>query len=239
MTKTLVVCGCSSSAASDSYPGTSYAELLAKKLDYKLIHLARQGISNGGIRLQIDECIRLKPDFAIIAPTFHDRIEVPVGSYEPVRGLQNINYIKDHYSLLSESLRTLSENRLNADRSKPLSPTKYNAVKHYISNLYDSNWKQQLDTWIMRDGIVQAFLEGIKFIVLPDNLWSVNTVRTIIPDIVPDKFLITEDKFTPSHARYLHPVKYNNWDPGYHSDPKGQEYLAEIYYDIIADWNNR
>ena len=132
MTKTLVVCGCSSSAASDSQPGTSYAELLAKKLDYKLIHLARQGISNGGIRLQIDECIRLKPDFAIIAPTFYDRIEVPIHWYDPDLGLQNINYNQDNYNLLSESLNTLASNRLNASRSLPLSQEKYNAVKHYI-----------------------------------------------------------------------------------------------------------
>ena len=239
MTKTLVVCGCSSSAASDSQPGTSYAELLAEKLGYNLVHLARQGISNGGIRLQIDECIKVKPDFAIIAPTFYDRIEVPVNYYDAGCGLQNINYSKDTYNILSESLSTLASNRLNPNRTNPLSKAKYQAIKNYISHLYDSNWKLQLDTWIMRDGIVEAYLQGMKFFVLPDNLWSVKTVRDIIPNIIPDKFLITEDKFTPSHARYLYPVKLENQDPGYHSDPKGQEYLADKYYNIIIDWDKQ
>jgi hypothetical protein len=78
--KKLMVCGCSFSAPSEKLPGTSYAEVLAKKLDWELVQLARQGCSNGGIRIQIDEVIHQRPDFAIIAPTFHDRMEIPAGA---------------------------------------------------------------------------------------------------------------------------------------------------------------
>jgi len=77
MRKKLMVCGCSFSAPSETLPGTSYAEVLAKKLDWDLVQLARQGCSNGGIRIQIEEVLKQKPDFAIIAPTFHDRMEIP------------------------------------------------------------------------------------------------------------------------------------------------------------------
>jgi len=236
MTKTLVVCGCSSSSASTSQPGSSYTELLADKLRWDLVQLARPGISNGGIRLQIDECIKLKPDFAIIAPTFHDRIEIPINKFNSAVGLKNINYTNVGYNLLSESLSSLAVNKLNPERCQLLSSAKITAVKYFIDQLYDSDWKQQLDTWIIRDGITALYLAGINFIVVPDNLWSVDSVRQIIPDLIPDQFLITDSKMTPSHARFLHPVL--DHDPGYHSDPAGQQYLSEIYYDIIINWEN-
>lgn len=77
--KKLIVCGCSYSAVSSykDHKGTSWSELLAKKLGWELQNIARQGCSNGGIRIQIDEVIRQRPDFAIITPTSYDRIEIP------------------------------------------------------------------------------------------------------------------------------------------------------------------
>ena len=77
--KKLMVCGCSFSATStiEEYKGTSWSEVLADKLGWELQNVARQGCSNGGIRIQIDEVIRQRPDFAIITPTSYDRIEIP------------------------------------------------------------------------------------------------------------------------------------------------------------------
>ena len=77
--KKLMVCGCSFSAVSvfEQHKNTSWSELLAKKLGWELQNIARQGCSNGGIRIQIDEVIRQRPDFAIITPTSYDRIEIP------------------------------------------------------------------------------------------------------------------------------------------------------------------
>lgn len=74
-----MVCGCSFSAVSskEEHKNTSWSEILANKLGWDLQNIARQGCSNGGIRIQIDEVIRHKPDFAIITPTSYDRIEIP------------------------------------------------------------------------------------------------------------------------------------------------------------------
>lgn len=74
-----MVCGCSFSAVSslEEHKNTSWSEILANKLGWSLQNIARQGCSNGGIRIQIDEVIRQRPDFAIITPTSYDRIEIP------------------------------------------------------------------------------------------------------------------------------------------------------------------
>lgn len=265
MKKKLMVCGCSFSAPSESLPGTSYGELLARKLDWDLVHLARQGCSNGGIRIQIDEVLRQRPDFAIIAPTFHDRMEIPAGAapydfrsddykgpgsdlqmhlqnidikngYDPKVGIQNVNYNNKPYTMICETIFSLAENYPHPYRSRKLDKDTQNAVKQYVNHLYDSNWKLQMDTWIMRDGIVQLYLAGIKFIVLPDNLWSYDTVRGIIPNIVPDKYLITNNELLPQHATWLHPFKGE--DPGYHGAPESQQYLADTYYKIITEWQD-
>lgn len=267
MKKKLIVCGCSFSAPSHILPGTSYAELLAAKLDWDLVHLARQGVSNGGVRLQIDEVIRQRPDFAIIAPTFHDRMEIPASAapyvapenenkgwasdlqqhlqntglrngYKPEDGILNVNYAGKPYNMICETIFSLAENYDHPYRSTKIDKHTQAAIKQYINHIYDSNWKFQMDTWIMRDGIVQAYLAGINFIVLPDNLWNTRTVRGIIPDIVPDKFLITNGLWTPGHATYLYPLKDKYKDPGYHGEPESQQYLADIYYNIITNWDS-
>ena len=74
-----MVCGCSYSAVSpfEQHKNTSWSEILANKLGWDLQNIARQGCSNGGIRIQIDEAIRQRPDFVIITPTSYDRIEIP------------------------------------------------------------------------------------------------------------------------------------------------------------------
>ena len=265
MKKKLIVAGCSFSGPSETLPGTSYGEVLARKLDWDLVHLARQGCSNGGIRIQIDEIIRQQPDFAVIAPTFHDRMELPASSapytipknenkgwnsdlqrhlqntelkngYDPKDGIRNVNYNNQPYNMICETIFSLAENYPHPYRSRRIDPDTQNAVKQYVNHIYDSNWKLQMDTWIMRDGIVQAYLAGVKFIVLPDNLWNAATVRDIIPAIVPDRYLITDQELLPQHATWLYP--FAGTDPGYHGAPESQAYLADAYYKIITEWQD-
>jgi len=263
MKKKLMVCGCSFSAPSETLPGTSYGEVLAAKLDWDLVQLARQGCSNGGVRLQIDEVIRQRPDFAIIAPTFHDRMELPASAapykfrvddykgpgsdlqahlqntalkngYDPADGIKNVNYADRPYNMICETIFSLAENYQHRYRSQQIDKDTQKAIKSYINHIYDSAWKQQMDTWIMRDGIVQLYAAGIKFIVLPDNLWSTQTLRSIIPQLVPDQYLITVQEHVPSHATWLYP--FTGEDPGYHGAPASQQYLADIFYKYITEW---
>lgn len=273
----LIVCGCSYSAPSKTLPGTAYGEVLAKKLGWDVEILARQGCSNGGIRVQIDEVLRQRPDFAIIAPTFHDRMEIPASAapydfsqdeersrrpwrpapkpaeapgwnptlqqhlqkehlngYDYSAGINNVNYGTNPYRMICETIFSLAENYPHPYRSGKIDKDTQAAVKQYINHMYDSNWKRQQDEWIIRDGIMQMFYSGIPFLVVANNLWNSNNIRTAIPSVVDDKYLTLAYKETPAYATNRWPFEGKE-DPGYHGSPESQEYLAEVYYKKICE----
>lgn len=196
----LMVAGCSFSAVSQSLPGTSWSEVLAEMLGWELINLARQGCSNGGIRIQIDEIRKQRPDFAIIGPTFWDRMEIPANSapydwtqpissgenppleqhlqnrnlgngYNRNDGIRNVNYGKEPSNMICETIFTLAENYHHPYRMGKITKQAQNGIRHWIDSIYDNAWKKQMDEWIIRDGITMMYLEGIKFIVHPNLLW--------------------------------------------------------------------
>lgn len=263
--KKLMVCGCSFSAPSLTIPNSSYGEVLAEKLGWEPVILARQGCSNGGIRIQIDEVIRQRPDFAIIAPTFHDRMEIParaapydweenqhrgwnpflqqhlqdtdiLNGYDPVAGIDNVNYGDNAYRMICETIFSLAENYDHHYRSKKIDSDTQNAVKQYINLLYDSNWKLQQDRWIIRDGIMQLYYHNIPFLVVANNLWTSETIRADMPEVLPDHYLTLNYEQTPAYATNRWP--FSGEDPGYHGDPESQIYLANVYYELVTKiWN--
>lgn len=253
-----MITGCSFSAPSTKpeLRGTSWGEKLAAKLDWDLVHLARQGMSNGGIRVMIDEIIRQRPDFAIIAPTFHDRMEIPASSapynwdikttqwtpplqqhlqnidikngYDPELGIQNINFANGPYTVISETIFSLAENYDHFYRSSRIDRDTQNAVKNYINFLYDSNWKLQQDRWLISDGIFRLFHAGIPFLVVACNIWTSDTVRDAFPTVIPDHCFTLRYEDTPAYATNEYP--FTGEDPGYHGAEESQEYLANRYY---------
>jgi len=258
----LIVCGCSYSAPSQSLPGTAYGEVLASKLGWDVEILARQGCSNGGIRIQIDEVLRQRPTFAIIAPTFHDRMEIPAGAapydwtkntergwnpslqqhlqremlngYDRSAGIDNVNYGTNPYRMICETIFSLAENYDHPYRSSKIDRNTQAAVKQYINHMYDSNWKRQQDEWIIRDGIMQLFYSGIPFLIIANNLWDSVTIRSAIPAVVDDRYMTLAYKETPAYATNEWPFTGRD-DPGYHGSPASQEYLADTYYNLIKN----
>jgi hypothetical protein len=262
----LMVAGCSFSAPSQRLPRTSWSEVLAERLGWELVNLARQGCSNGGVRIQIEEIRRQRPDFAIVTPTFWDRMEIPgsaapyvapknenkgpgndlqlhlqnrtiTNGYDPAAGIDNVNYGNNPYRMICETIFSLADNGPHAYRSTPISKQAQQAVKHYIDSLYDSNWKKQQDEWIIREGIMQLYLDGINFIVSPVLLWpfdqhNQSQWRDAFPALIPDRNVMTVERES------VLPLTGNNpfvgEDPGYHSSPYGQTLIAENYYRRIT-----
>jgi hypothetical protein len=195
----LMVAGCSYSAVSKTHPGTSWSEVLADRLGWQLTNLARQGCSNGGIRIQIDEILRQRPDFAIVTPTFWDRMEIPARAapydwkkstsgwdpdiqqhlrdqtlkhgYRREDGINNVNYGHNNYNMICETIYTLAENFDHSYRSGLISKTTQTAIRHWIDGIYDSEWKKQQDEWIIKSGIFELYHAGINFLFVPVLLW--------------------------------------------------------------------
>jgi len=195
----LMIAGCSYSAVSRTHPGTSWSEVLAQRLGWDLVNLARQGCSNGGIRIQIDEILRQRPDFAVITPTFWDRMEIPAtaapfdwakstsgwspdvqrhlqdrtlkNGYCREDGIDNVNYGHNNYNMICETIYTLAENFDHPYRSGLISKTAQMAIRHWIDGIYDSEWKKQQDEWIIKSGIYELYHSDINFLFVPVLLW--------------------------------------------------------------------
>jgi hypothetical protein len=220
MKKKLMVAGCSFSATAKNLDGTSWSEVLSKHLGWELVNLARQGCSNGGVRVQIEEIRRQRPDFAIITPTFWDRMEIPatsapydwnqpVGGWSPKLqqhlqdrtikngynrndGIDNVNYGNNNYNMICETIFTLAENHEHPYRSGRIDKNTQTAIRHYIDCVYDSAWKKQQDEWIITEGILQLFLDQIPFIVSPVLLWPFDVANI-------DQWSNIFPKIIPSH----------------------------------------
>jgi hypothetical protein len=261
MKKKLMVAGCSFSATAKIPDGTSWSEVLADRLEWELVNLARQGCSNGGIRIQMEEIRRQRPDFAIVSPTFWDRMEIPAtaapydwsipsggwnpkleqhlqdrtlkNGYDRADGIDNVNYGKNNYNMICETIFSLAENYSNDYRSSKIDKHTQNAIRSWIDAMYDSNWKKQMDEWIICEGVLQMYLDGINFLFLPNLLWpftpdNPNQWREAFPNLIPDHYLQLDPMRTPQVACGLHPCDPEK-DPGYHGDNASQE--------LIADWH--
>jgi len=259
----LMVAGCSFSAPSKTLPGTSWSERLAKKLgNWELVNLARQGCSNGGIRIQMDEIRRQRPDFAVIGPTFWDRMEIPANSapydwsqpqssgenpplerhlqnrklgngYNREDGIRNVNYGLEPSNMICETIFTLAENFDHPYRIARISKDAQRGIRSWIDAIYDNAWKKQQDEWIIREGVLMMYLDGIKFLVLPNLLWPFtpdqpNQWREAFPSLVPDHYINLDPARSPQSICGNNP--FQGEDPGYHSSPTGQETIAENFY---------
>lgn len=264
--KKLMVTGCSFSATTSPADGTSWSELLAEQLGWELTNLARQGCSNGAIRIQIEEVRRQRADFAIVTPTFWDRTEIPArsapynwsshvsGGWNPKLeqhlqdrtikngycredGIDNVNYGNNNYNMICETIFTLAENIGNQYRKGPLPKDTVQAMRYYIDQLYDSAWKKQQDEWIIIEGLLQLYLDGIPFIVSPVLLWPFDPQnqsqwRSIFPKIIPDHYIMQDSMESVLSVSGNYPV--GDHDPGYHTNRQGQQIIAQNWLQRIT-----
>lgn len=261
--KKLMVCGCSFSATTimEEYFGTHFSEILAKRLDWDLVNLAYHGCSNGGIRLQIDEVVKQKPDFAIIIPTFFDRTEIPistlkldwskivwnvldkmtrdntVSTYNPERGIDNINHKNStNPALICENYNSIVHNWEHPYRKlNRISDEAVEAARQYVSYLYDANWKKQQDQWIVEHGCLELVKNNIPFILIPTmSLWQGETLMQLLDE----KYYTLSPDHCPCATHTKKEYAISDIDPGYHTNTAGQIYLADKYQQIMNErWN--
>jgi hypothetical protein len=158
--------------------GKHFSEILAKKLNYDLFTLARGACSNSAIRLQISEMVKKKVDFIIVGVTSSNRIEYPKfdnRTFDPTLGIYNVYYSHTpdrsamHFSkqtevLISDTLTNIFGNQFN---SAPVrSEEQRDAIKSYYLEMFDINFREQQDAWIMASGIQEIRDAGIPYLLL-------------------------------------------------------------------------
>jgi hypothetical protein len=261
--KTIAICGDSFSATSKTLPGTHYSELLAEKLGWQLLNYARRGCSNGAVRLQIQEAIRQNASFVVVVPTSWDRTEIPVrdnfykstanlpkkswgnllqdflldrsnSTYDSSLGIANINYDPSKTNnMIFETIFSLAENLPHEYRISQLTEEKVNAMKQYINHLYDSNWKRQMDQWIISEGLAQLQSHNIPFSIERGMLWNDrNEIKNTVIGTIPEHY-IRQDFELIGTGCHKHPLIEADNDPGYHSEPEGQVWIANLYEGLI------
>jgi hypothetical protein len=151
--------------------------------------------------------------------------------YDPIAGVDNINFGNNPYRMISETIFSLAENYDHHYRSSKLDRHTQDAVKQYVNFLYDSNWKLQQDRWLISDGVFRLFHAGIPFLLVACNIWTSNTVREAFPSVIPDDCFTLRYEDTPAYATNAYP--FTGEDPGYHGSEASQEYLANRYYELI------
>jgi len=260
----LAICGDSFNAVSKILPDTHYSELLSKRLGWQLLNFARRGCSNGGIRLQIQEAINQQANFVIIVPTGWDRMEVPVrdnfyqhpdgptktfgkllqeflldrksSCFDVTKGISNINYdASEENQMIFETIFSLAENYDHEYRKDKLSNEKVTAIKHFINHIYDSAWKHQTDKWVISSGVSKLYENSIPFSIERGMLWEDRKdILKDVPTFIPSHY-IRQDNELIGTGTDLYPLKDEDEDPGYHSQPAGQEWIANLYEQLMKN----
>jgi hypothetical protein len=249
----LVVCGDSNAAASVHTPGKHFSELLADKMGYELISLARGGMSNAGICLQIEYAINtIRPDFIYVSLTDSSRTEIPYTAtdstffnnqtdlwdklrrgYDISRGLENVVY--DHKDYLSCQNTFLNKNpTMRSDNVGSLTWEGYykvtkqqkTAMQYYITELFDMNWKQQLDIWCVKHCVRELVDSRIPFLIRQESYLENCTW-------LPEINCINSQQLDYGHYARLSFDDPTFVDPGYHTKEEYQREITDLLYPYI------
>lgn len=258
--KKFAICGCSfsSKAYKLGYEGTHFSEILTNRIGWDLLNFAYHGCSNGGIRMQIQGAIKAEADFVLVIPTFFDRIEIPItglkpdlnlhwlafdhklkqpSGFDPLRGMENINYISNpNPSLICENFVSLINNWPHQNRhKKPLNSETISALKSYVSYIYDPLWKKQQDQWIIEQGMLSLIKKQIDCFLVPTiSLWNQLTNG---PEILDKNYYTLDTDLCPFFLsnQEQYSVAKDEWknDPGFHTTIEGQQILADRYVKLL------
>jgi hypothetical protein len=249
MTKTLGVCGGSYWTAvieDEKIPdtigaeGTHFTEILAKRLGYEYYTLARPGMSNYGIRLQVDEMIKKRVDFVIFGNATAGRIEVPFKKFNREYGIHNISYINycslsrnnvdnSKASIVSETLVNLSSyhDQKSDNRNAFIKPEQATTIKSYLLDLHDNEYKKQLDIWVLSSAIQALEDAKIPYLFMPNDDWVYQDQYFKLRD--NNKRLVNDVRMRPCYYDEKHPSRVH------HTSDESQMVLSRKTYGYIIE----
>jgi len=205
--KTIAICGDSFFSTDLNHPGASFGEYLCNKNNWNVVSLARPGVSNFAIGIQIDEAIKINSDFVVFGTTSVDRIELLTNdniSYNKLNGVSNIKHKRVPYDQTQNQtiITDVIANMLKYDIYKEkISKEKRQALKEYVTYCYDENIKRQYDSWLISDACRRLIASNIPFMLFCEstyNLWSDRPPKLeFLKDIewIPKKYLVKSNEF--------------------------------------------
>ena len=255
----MFVCGDSFLSPSVVLPGQHMSEIISKRLGFDLVPLARGGMSNIGICLQIELAIKKNADFVLLTTTQPDRIEIPLEN--------SLEYtIEDIYYSDSRSLS--SKNRSSNKNCKVIIDTllsftsdgghDYTKLYDNISNIdnikrsvresfkytYQVNWKKKTDLMALYSSLHQLHISSIPYLIVLDCMdihtnfpWinSKNNILNFWHKPVSRPVNVKPGQFIFSYGANLDVEKLKTYeDPGFHTMPEDQECIAEIILEHIS-----
>ena len=160
----VVICGDSFCSAVRDHR-RHFSQILEDKYDYRVTNLARASMSAVGICFQMKAALAMRPMAIVYARTSPARIDIPVGgSFSAHQGLKNFAYpypaeisfghecVGDRDAhIFSHNLSTLADlddASVNAWLDRPLDENQRQAVKMYVTYLYDEELKATTESWM-------------------------------------------------------------------------------------------
>jgi hypothetical protein len=157
--------------------------------------------------------------------------------YNRADGIRNVNYGQEPSNMICETIFTLAENFKHPYRMAKITKQAQTGIRHWIDSIYDNAWKKQCDEWIIREGTIMMYLDGIKFLVLPNLLWphdpdNFDQWRQAFPELIPDHYINLEWSESPQTICGNNP--FSGEDPGYHGNAHSQVLIADNFYRRIT-----
>lgn len=243
----IAVCGDSYMAPVTNPAGSHFSELLAQRLGAELIYFARGGMSNGGIALQIQDAVSMRPDLILLDTSLISRVEFPIAQTPSQFHATDIVYahtesVTSHRAefncrpnMISDTIISLldlpeSPSRWNnLYRGIPNFKEKIEALKQYVTYLFDANWKIQVDKWCMYAVLHQLEMSGVPYVIVHDQLGIRNFPWINQRNYIGDKIY-----------NYYKKMPVNFWktdlDPGYHTTPEIQIEICQEIYIHLKQW---
>jgi len=201
----IVVCGDSFCSRDENAPGKHFSE----QLEGTVTNLARGGISNSAIFMQLHRALKLDPDVIVYAGTDPARMTVPVdlnaqfSTYDPLANIRYNDNGKERF--VSHTIPCIM-----GEMELGLDPLVIDAVKSYFNILYDASLQGFLD---------DEMFAGYESRTREQNIQVIN-LRTHVPEIyneaaelndnpVPEVFHTTYPTQTLAAEKIMNLIRVN------------------------------
>jgi hypothetical protein len=251
--KKLIVCGDSWLAPVPANANIEhFSTILGNLINYKVVPFSRAGSSNKAICLQVESAIKQNPDLIILNTTNIERTEVV---FKPLKGEPTVSNLVHPYNdiiktetenydprIVSSGIPDLLENnwqyfkQLTNRLTDSIVDSKKEALKYYITELYDSTWTYKIDVWCWLGIISKLEHSEIPYLLIVDHMdlpshcpW-ISAKNTTLPW----QYWYNTTKKNISNWEKEHNKKFE--EPSWHTLPEDQIVMANLIHEHLLQY---